>query len=288
MRANPLVLLLLAFELVPQPLPATDLELAAFDYRVIPNVVYRTLPGWSGRLDLYVPSDPADKPTLLWIHGGGWTRSSKEEELLYVLPYIAQGWSVAVIEYRLAGVAPAPAAVEDCRCALSWLIDNAAVHGISTRNVVVSGISAGGHLALTTGGLAPRIGPCPLPAGFRIAAVVNWFGPSDVVALAFGSAPFDQAVEWAAGKREVAEQVSPIRHVTADAPPVLTIHGTADDLIPYAQSVALHRQLSSRGVPNRLVTIPDAGHGDFTPAQVARSYEAIRSFLRGRFQHASD
>lgn len=257
------------------------LETTAFEYRVIPNLTYRTVGDWTGRLDLYVPPGARSKPALLWIHGGGWTAGSKEEDALFILPYLADGWLVVSVEYRLASTAVAPAAVEDCRCALAWLLRNAADYGVSTERVVISGISAGGHLALATAGLsASDATECQVPAGFKPAAVINWYGPSDLSELAFGEDAFDQAVEWISGQKEIARSVSPLHHVSASAPPVLTIHGSADDVIPYSQSARLHKALSNAGVANRLVTIEGAHHGDFTAGQIAHAYDAVRSFLR--------
>jgi acetyl esterase/lipase len=274
--AAAIALLGAALSCAPDPL-----ERMAFEYRVLPNLTYRTVGAWTGRLDLYVHSEARSKPTLLWIHGGGWTRGSKEEDALFVLPYLADGWTVVLVEYRLASEAVAPAAVEDCRCALAWLLRNAARHGVSTERVVISGISAGGHLALTTAGLSASEGrECRVPAGFKPAAVINWYGPSDLSELALGKNPFDQAVEWIRGRKEVAKSVSPLHYVSASAPPVLTIHGSADDVIPYSQSVRLHKALSDAGVANRLLTLEGAHHGDFTAGQIARAYDAVRSFLR--------
>lgn len=259
------------------------LETTGFEYRVFPSLTYRTVGEWTGKLDLYVHPNARDKPTLLWIHGGGWTRGSKEEDALFVLPYLGDGWTVVLVEYRLASTAVAPAAVEDCRCALAWLLRNAAHYGVSTERVVISGISAGGHLALTTAGLYPsEAGECRIPAGFKPAAVINWYGPSDLSELAFGGDPFDQAVEWIHGQKEIATRVSPLHHVSGAVPPVLTVHGTADDVIPYSQSVRLHEALSNAGVPNQLVTLEGAHHGDFTATQIGRAYAAVRSFLRAR------
>jgi dipeptidyl aminopeptidase/acylaminoacyl peptidase len=53
---------------------------------------------------------------------------------------------------------------------------------------------------------------------------------------------------------------SPITHVTPDAPPFLLVHGTADWLVPYAQSEQLHAALSAAGVDCRLVSVEGAQH----------------------------
>src|SRR5437867_9089397 len=100
------------------------------EYRIVPNITYLTASNWEAKLDLYVTRTP-DKPlpTLIWIHGGGWTGGTKESAT-GIPAYLAMGMNVVNVEYRLARVAPAPAAVEDCRCALRWVIQHAKEYGI--------------------------------------------------------------------------------------------------------------------------------------------------------------
>ena len=262
---------------------------AADRIQVLPNVTYRTINGWSGRLDLYKPvRATGGTPTLIWFHGGGWTINSKEAEMLYVLPYLEIGWAVVNVEYRLADVALAPAAVEDCRCAVRWVVDNAQKYGVDPQRLVLSGISAGGHLALAAGMLneEARLDPsCDLPAGWTPAAIINWFGPSDVADLISGTNSFDQAQAWLGARPdrlEIAKRISPLNYARRGIAPVITIHGDRDDVIPYAHSTQLHERLQGSGVANELVTIRGRGHGDFTHQEILRAYAAIRRFLRER------
>src|SRR5437867_7037357 len=83
-------------------------------YRIVPNVTYLTASNWDAKLDLYVTRTP-DKPlpTLIWIHGGGWTGGTKES-FSGIPAYLTMGMNVVNVEYRIARVAPAPAAVGDC------------------------------------------------------------------------------------------------------------------------------------------------------------------------------
>ena len=90
------------------------------DTRVVSNVTYLTADDWVGKLDVYVPRLPGPHPTLVTIHGGGWTGGSREGEFLKAVPFLEMGLAVVNVSYRLAPVARAPAAVEDCRCALRW------------------------------------------------------------------------------------------------------------------------------------------------------------------------
>src|SRR5919201_2813081 len=128
-------------------------------YRIVPNVTYLTASNWEAKVDLYVTRTP-DKPlpTMIYIHGGGWTGGTKESRSVAILPYLDMGMNVVNVEYRLARVAQAPAAVEDCRCALRWVIQNAKQYGIDVNRLAVAGESAGGHLALTTAMLPASAG----------------------------------------------------------------------------------------------------------------------------------
>jgi dipeptidyl aminopeptidase/acylaminoacyl peptidase len=90
------------------------------------------------------------------------------------------------------------------------------------------------------------------------------------------------AVSWLgsqANRQELAKQLSPLTYVRPDVPPVLTIHGDADALVPYSHAVRLHDALNKARVRNQLFTVPRGGHGDFTAEQQLKAFEAIRSFL---------
>jgi dipeptidyl aminopeptidase/acylaminoacyl peptidase len=78
---------------------------------------------------------------------------------------------------------------------------------------------------------------------------------------------------------EIARRVSPLTYVRAGLPPIMTIHGDADPLVPYPEAVRLHEALSKAGVPNQLLTIPGGKHGGFSPDERTRIFVAIREFL---------
>lgn len=256
-------------------------------YATYPDIVYQTADGYEARLDVYRPrgsEDPA--PTLLLIHGGGWVGGTKEATALRALPFLQRGWAVVNVEYRLARVALAPAAVEDVLCALRWTIRNAEDYDIDPDRIVVTGYSAGGHLSLTTGMTPASAGldrRCPGSEPLQVAAVVNWFGITDVGDLLDGENMKSYAVQWLGGledRHEVADRVSPLTWVRAELPPILTIHGDADPVVPYSHAVRLHDALDQAGVPNRLHTVPDGGHGNFSVEEHQEAFRVIRDFLR--------
>ena len=94
--------------------------------------------------------------------------------------------------------------------------------------------------------------------------------------------PRGYAIEWIGDRNDVApmaSRVSPLTYVRAGAPPVFTIHGDADKLVPVAHARRLHEALLKAGARSELLILPGAGHGDFNAEQVRQSDDAVRAFL---------
>jgi acetyl esterase/lipase len=256
------------------------------DYRVLANVTYKVANQYEAKLDAYLPRNTEGPvPTLIYIHGGGWVGGTKEGVVLRLLPYMKLGMAVVNVEYRMARVSLAPAAVADCRCALRWVIENAAEHNFDVDRIVVTGGSAGGHLALTTGMVDPASGldnECPTNKPLKVAAILNYYGITDVNDLLSGPNQKSYAVAWLGSldnAREVAKRVSPLTYVRKGLPPILTIHGDADPTVPYQHGVRLREALDKAGVPNELLTIPGGKHGGFTNEETLKIQATINQFL---------
>jgi acetyl esterase/lipase len=240
------------------------------------------------------------RPTVVYFHGGGWRSGSKEEAVLLLLPFLEMGFNAVNVEYRLSTEAHAPAAVEDARCALRWVRANADEYGFDTDRILLTGHSAGAHLALMAGlaraddgfdrrcPAAPRMDGTdgetahPVQPDMPVAAIINWFGITDVADLLDGPNTKGYAVEWigaAPHRVERAERVSPLTYVRDDAPPVLTIHGDADQTVPFSHAERLHQALDDHDVPNRLLTVEGKGHGNFDLQEAQEALQAVRTFL---------
>jgi acetyl esterase/lipase len=266
--------------------PSTFSSEAQVAYRTVPNITYVTANNYEAKLDMYQARNAAaPQPTVIYIHGGGWTGGAKETNVLNLLPYFEMGWNVVNVEYRLARVSLAPGAVEDCLCALRWVIHNAKDYNIDTSRIVVTGNSAGGHLALTTGMIPASAGldrECPGPEDLKVAAIVNWYGITDVADLLEGPNLKSYAVTWLGSlenRKEIAARVSPLTYVRPGLPPVLSIQGDADPTVPYTHSVRLHAALEKAGVPNQLITVPGGKHGNFPRDEYPKLYSQVRDFL---------
>jgi acetyl esterase/lipase len=261
---------------------------AANQYQIAANVTYLTANNYESKLDVYSRRGATTpQPTVVYFHGGFWAAGSKEGSLMSLIPWMEMGWNVVNVEYRLARVAPAPAAVEDCLCALRYLAAQAKTYNIDVNRLVVTGESAGGHLALTSAMIPESAGldrQCagntPVP---KVAAAINWFGITDVADVIDGPNKANLAVTWLGSlpnKDEIAKRVSPLTYVRPGLPPILTIHGDKDQLVPYNHATRLHQALTKAGVTNQLVTIANGRHGNFTSQERTEIFATIREFLK--------
>ena len=108
------------------------------------NVVYTSGKDWNEKMDIYLPpNNGKPTPVVINIHGGGWNHGTKESQTGFNT-FFKMGYAVANVEYRLTPQATAPAAVEDARCALIYLIKNAKSLNIDVNKIVVMGGSSAG------------------------------------------------------------------------------------------------------------------------------------------------
>jgi len=234
-------------------------------------------------LDVYQPKAAAGekRPGVIVIHGGGWVEGSKDDYGVRVCSrYVEKGFVCASVEYRLAKVAPAPAAVTDVLNAARWFDSNAKKYRVDTKRIVVTGGSAGGHLSLMVG-MTP--GSAKLGPAAKVEAVVNFYGITDVGDQLSGPHMQDYAVTWVPdqkGRLELARRVSPMTYVRRGLPPILTIHGDADDTVPYEHGVKLTKALRDAGDDAELVSVPGGQHG-FPKVKEDEIYEqSIWPFLK--------
>ena len=261
-------------------------------YWMQPDVVYGSANNTPLKLDIWYPRDnDQPTPTVVFIHGGGWIFGSKEGAVYQLLPYLERGWRVVNVEYRMAGNSLAPGAVEDSRCALRWVYRNAKQYKFDTSRIILTGQSAGGHLSLITGMLpdgTPLDNRCYADAKYgdvpmKVAAIINWYGITDVNDVIQGPNVKNYGPMWMGAMpnaAEVAKSVSPLTYVRPGLPPIISIQGDKDDVVPYSHSTRLKEALDKAGDVNRLVTIQGGGHGMFTQEQYVYAYGEIWKFLR--------
>jgi acetyl esterase len=228
------------------------------------------------RLYVFKPKDwkAGDRrPGLIHFFGGGFVRG---------VPTQSAGWAKQAAALGLIGVAAdyrvltrhgtdGTACIADARAAVHWLQLHAAELGLDPKRLVVSGSSAGGHLAIWTAinacppGSDPRETPLEKPAALILmwpAADFTYFSPTQD---RFGG----HAVECSA-----------TQHLDAKMPPALLLHGDQDPTVPYQSSVALHRTLTDSGNRCEFITMPGCGHGTTLPEWKEKLPHLVEAFLR--------
>ena len=229
------------------------------------DVVYTSGSTYQEKLDLYIPNKTSTlAPAIINIHGGGWVSGSKNQQGGFN-DYFKNGFLVCNIDYRMTKEAKAPAAVEDARCALAYLIRNAKQLNIDVNRIVVMGSSAGGHLALMTGLLENDHrfdGNCSDVKNMKVAAIIDKWGITDVWTWAY-CCKSGSAKNWLGDKKAdeaFAKTVSPMTYLKKTSPPIFICHGDADSTVPVEESYALHNKLKEIGIKTELMVVPHAGH----------------------------
>jgi len=246
------------------------------------NVIYGMYSGTALLLDVYRPAKP-NGFGVVFVAGSGFhsdpgygTRPLKETQIeLWGPPLTTAGYTVFAINHRAAPTFHFPAALEDVQRAIRYVRAHAGDYGIDPAHLGGLGGSSGGNLVglaavRATAGIADdpdavNREPATLQAVVLRAAVTDLRNPTTAENANF-IVSYMEAPPGTAAKGSY-DAASPVTQVGANAPPALLIHGDADPLVPYQQSVAMEAALRSAGIPVRLVTVPGGVHGaDFGAA----------------------
>jgi acetyl esterase/lipase len=242
------------------------------------DLVYKRVNGAILTLDLYCPEKVSGPlPVIVWLHGGGWSRGRKER--CPAVSLVPDGYAVASIDYRLTGVAPFPAQIEDCKAAIRWLRANASKYNLDPDRIGVWGFSAGGHLAAllgTSGGVRELEGTGDnISYSSRVQAVCVVSGPGNLLeqyrdatgpSAAEMNPKVKPALEALIGgspeqNKEKALAASPITYVSKDDPPFLIIQGEKDITVPVSVTQSFFAALKAAGVDATLEIATGRGHG---------------------------
>jgi len=236
--------------------------------------------------DVWYTNSSSLRPAVILIHGGGWVGGDKaamENSPVGVIPQLlGAGYVVINMNYRLAAVPASgpgetPAAYRDQPADTEAVIQWAKAHSaspyfIDANRIALVGGSAGGQIALLT---ALRDSGVPQN---KVKAVVSWAGPTNMVLFGYEQAcirpgatgpcktvdttvgsshvayPYPEMVrQWAGGctvlecRNQVYGPNSPVNHVSSQNPATLMIHGVADEIVPFEQSVELYSKQLALG-----------------------------------------
>jgi len=238
-------------------------------------------------LDIYRPREGVENaPVLFQIHGGAWTEKmgSKNEQALPLMNHMAlRNWICVSADYRLSPTATAPDHIVDCKQALVWIKQEISSYGGNPDFVVVTGGSAGGHLAAL---MALSANDPTFQSGFEgedtsVQGAVPFYGAYDFTnenGFQKNDALTD-LLETSVMKlsrqenMEAYRQSSPSFRVTGSAPPFLIIHGDKDTLVPVEEA----RLFASR--------LRDVAENPVVYAEISGGQHAFDMFESVRSEH---
>ena len=276
------------------PVCAVTAAAIAAEIVIEEKITYRSVEGEELQLDLARPDGEGPYPAIVFIHGGGWRGGNRAAYRREIEEAARRGYVAVTASYRLTqpdeqrkAKYPFPAQVHDVKCAIRWLRANAGKYRVDPDRIGVTGGSAGGHLSLMLGVTDESAGlegeGCHSEQSSRVQAVVNVFGPTDMLHLhetSEGAAPI--VASFLGGEPGEAEKAyrdaSPITYVDSGDPPILTIHGTADTLVPPDQAERFDAAVKKAGADHELLLLEKQGHG-FRGEAVGEAQRAMYAFF---------
>lgn len=228
----------------------------------IKSVEYTRVGGTPLYFDAQIPEGSGPFPAAIIVHGGAWVRGDRVTEVQPLFaPLTKAGFAWFSIDYRLSDDwTQFGAAIEDVENAVRFVKAHAVQYRIDPDRIALVGESAGGQLA--------AMAALNAKPETRVNAVVALYTPTDLVDLAKNSTLIPQQLRESVRGTPFEllmmarlRQLSPLYNVKPDAPPFLLIHGTADRLVPFAQSEAMCNRMKGNGASCELYPVQGAGHG---------------------------
>ena len=262
------------------------------------DVCYMEKDGIQRTLQMIVPEMKPDKdyvyPAILYVQGSAWMKQDNYKRLGVMARLAQRGYVTAILQYRESSIAAYPAPVEDAKAGLKFLRMHAQEYHIDPENIVIMGDSSGGHTALAAGITGDGCLDTDLYPGVscKVKAIVDFYGVTDICQKTdFPTTPNQGEADSPEGMLiggnnvyEHPELSGPVLiggYVTADReiPPVLMMHGTADDTVSCNQSIRLYKKFLEEGKDVEFYLVKNAVHGDIA-FWTEKNMDIVDGFLR--------
>jgi len=285
----------------PAGVPAVSLaDEFPFPVDLLPGVIYAKRETRSLVMHILSATDMLSPdrrfPLVVFVQGSAWREQHLFGHLQHLVRVAEKGYIAAIVQYRPSDEAPFPAQVEDAKEAIRFLRSNAEKYHVDPGRVALWGDSSGAHTAVMAG-ITGDGEPGASAAGgvsASVRCIVDWFGPTDISRMNDRPSMLEHRLPdspegMLIGGRsvpdhpEAASGTSPMRYLREDrpTPPILIMHGTKDQLVPFHQSVLLYDELVRLGKPVEMVCLDGAYHG-FGGFNSTSALEFVLDFL-GRY-----
>jgi acetyl esterase/lipase len=254
------------------------------------DVIYGRKYGTALTMDVFLPKQNANGAAVVIVVSGGFFSSHEAIMPSFAQPLLDRGYAVFAVVHGSQPRYTIPEIIQDLNRAVRFIRHHAKDYRIDPGRIGITGASAGGHLSLMLATAGEKGDPNARDVvdreSSRVQAVACFFPPTDLLNYGKPGNALTQAKDHARAfrpafdyheldkesnlwvpitnpdrLREIARQISPIFHVSADDPPTLIIHGDADPLVPLQQSETMVEKLKGAGVETKLVVKQKAGHG---------------------------
>jgi acetyl esterase/lipase len=256
------------------------------------GVDYTSIPHGRLAMDIARPKAPGQYPGIILIHGGGFSAGNRESYLPMATRLAENGYVAATVSYRLTPTYQFPIPLYDVKAAVRFLRANAERFGVEKDHIGTIGFSAGATwsqlLAVTRDMPQFEGNGAARGESSSVDCAISYYGRSDLRRAYEGSRNAAEALPPLLGgdrmhALDMHFRASPINWVTPDSAPILAIHGTRDQNVPFEQSVWLIERMRSAGVEAELETIAEAGHG-FKGADEERAFTRALDFLNRKLK----
>ena len=276
----------------------TALTCAAADLAVPDNVIlergidYASIPHGKLAMDIVRPKAPGKYPGVIMIHGGGFSGGQRESYLPMAIRLAQNGYVAATVSYRLTPMFQFPLPLHDVKSAVRFLRASADRHSVNPERIGAIGVSAGAtwaqFLAVSRGNARLEGNGPHQDQSSRVDCAVSYYGRSDMRRAYEGSRNAAEALPALLGGDRLSAmdahlRASPLNWINPDSAPILAIHGTRDQNVPFEQSLYLVERLRSVGVDAEMETIAEAGHG-FKGADEERAFARTLDFLNRKLK----
>lgn len=253
------------------------------------DVIYRRKHGVALTLDVFAPKENANGAAIVLVVSGAWRSSHEQIRPIFATEFVKRGYTVFAVVHGSSPKFTLPEIMEDMHRAVRFVRSRAEQHRFDPERIGVTGASAGGHLSLMLGtaGVAgdPAAADPTDRLSSRVQSVACFFPPTDFLnygitgltllgadATKGSRAPFDfqeldpnlrafVTITDRDRRLAIGKEMSPLYHVSAEDPPTLIIHGTADLTVPLQQSKLIMEKFKEANVPCELVVKPGKAHG---------------------------